>query len=253
MPVNKENLMQENPMKPALSVTNPIQAASEIFYKPKAVFEALSVRDNWSWIPFLLLCFILFLPPYLYFGIINFDWWLDNAIMPSIADLSPAEQENTLAMYGPVQTQITSAITPAISLVIIYAIKAFYLSMMTKNDEKSIQGFTDWYGACLWIAMPMLLTALVSLLLLTFQSTGAEISTSYLSPLSLAFILGTDMSSPWYSLMTILSVDGFWIIFLGYVCLRAWTNFSQKRAAIVALIPAMLVWIIGVSTAVYMQ
>jgi hypothetical protein len=245
--------MQDKQTKAHLQVSNPIQAASEIFYNPRAVFEALSVRDNWSWIPFLLLGIILFLPPYLYFGVVNFDWWLDTAIMPSMANLSPAEQENRLAMYGASQTQITSAIMPAVSLIIVYAIKAFYFSMMTKNDEKSIHGFTDWYGATLWMAMPMLVSSLVSLVLLTFQEPGAEISAAILAPLSLAFILGTDMASPWFNLLTIVSIDSIWLIFLAYVCVRTWTNFSQTRAAVVALIPAIFAWSLGIATAIFMQ
>ena len=102
---------------------------------------------------------------------------------------------------------------------------------MTKNDEKSIHGFTDWYGATLWMAMPMLVSSLVSLVLLTFQEPGAEISAAILAPLSLAFILGTDMASPWFNLLTIVSIDSIWLIFLAYVCVRTWTNFSQTRAA----------------------
>lgn len=246
--------MQDYNDTSSLKVTNPFQAASEIFYKPKAVFEALSVRDNWSWIPFLLLAIILFLPPYLYFGIVNFDWWLDAAIMPSLENLSPAEQENRLAIHGgQVQTQLTNALAPAISIIILSAIKAFYLTLMTKNDEKSIHGFTDWYGAVLWIAMPVLVSALFALLLLTFQEPGAQISSAIIAPLSLAFLFGTDMSSPWFSLMSIISLDSFWMIFLAYVCLRTWTQFSQVRAIIVALIPALFTWSLTIATAMIMQ
>jgi hypothetical protein len=245
--------MQEDAQKPKLQVTNPIQAASEIFYKPKAVFEALSVKDNWSWIPFILLAVILFLPPYLYFSIVDFDWWLDSAVMPSLENLSPVEQENRLAMYSPAQTQLTSALSPAIGMIVIYAIKAFYFSMMTKNDTKSVHGFTDWYGAMLWIAMPMLVSSLIALLLLTFQESGAQLSGAILYPLSLAFLFNIDMASAIFPLLSSVSVDSIWIIFLGYTCVRTWTNFSQNRAIVVAIIPALLTWSIGIASAIFMQ
>ena len=35
------------------AVTNPIQACSEVFVRPRAVFEALKTRNNWSWVPFI--------------------------------------------------------------------------------------------------------------------------------------------------------------------------------------------------------
>jgi len=235
--------MHENDHKTTLAVTNPIQAASDIFYKPMAVFNALSVRDNWSWIPFLLLLVILFIPPYLYFGLVDFQWWLDVAMMPSLAELPPSQQENMLAQYSPTQMQLTAGLTSSLLFILIYAIKAFYFSMTTRNDEKSVQGFTDWYGAMWWIAMPMLVNALISLILLTLQAPGAQVSGAILAPLSLAFILGIDMASPWFSLLVDLRIDVIWSIWLGFVCIKSWTHFSAKKAIVIAIIPAAVYWL----------
>jgi hypothetical protein len=235
--------MQENKQMTKVEVNNPIQAASEIFYKPMSVFLALSVKDNWSWIPFILIMVILFIPPYLYFGLVDFNWWLDVAIMPNFEDMPPSQQENMLAQYSPTQMQLTAGLSSSLLLALIYAIKAFYFSMMTRNDEKSVQGFTDWYGAMWWIAMPMLSNALISLILLTLQEPGAQISGAILAPLSLAFILGIDMASPWFNLLVDLRLDVLWSIWLGYVCVKSWTHFSQTKALITACIPATVIWI----------
>jgi hypothetical protein len=238
----KENIMPDNNPQPTLEVSNPVQAASELFYKPKAVFEALSLRDNWSWVPFILVSIILFIPPYLYFGIVDFDWWLDVAIMPSLSDLPPSQIENMLAQYNPGNMQLTIGITSSLSLIVIYAIKAFYFSMVTRNDDKGVQGFTDWYGATWWMAMPMLINSLLSLILLTFQGSGTQIEGSLLAPLSLAFLFSVDMASPWFSLLCDLRIDIIWSIGLAYICLRSWTNFSQTRAMITAIFPAAFFW-----------
>lgn len=240
----KERPMSNN-HHPTLAVSNPLQAASVIFYKPRAVFDALRERENWSWIPFLLLCIVLFIPPYLYFGLVNFDWWLNNAILPTLENLPPSQQQNALLQYSPFQMQLTTGLIPTLVLLLLYVIKAFYFSLMTRNDEKSIHGFSDWYGASFWMAMPMLLNALLSLVFIIFQESGAQISSALLSPLSLVFWLNTDMASPWFGLLTSLSIDGIWMVYLSYVCLRSWTNFSQTRALIVASIP--LLFIIGLN------
>lgn len=236
--------MRENNAKTKIQLSNPIQAASEIFYKPSSVFNALSVRDNWSWIPFILVAVILFIPPYLYFGLVDFDWWFDVAMMPSLENLPPSQQENMLAQYSPIQMQLTAGLSSSLLLILIYAFKAFYFSMMTRNDEKSVQGFTDWYGAMWWIAMPMLINALISLLLLTFQAPGAQVSGVILAPLSVAFILGLDMASPWFSLLVDVRLDVLWSIWLGYVCINSWTHFSKVKALIVAILPALVYWVI---------
>lgn len=225
-------------------VSNPIQAASEIFYKPRAVFNALGTKDNWSWIPFILLVTILFAPPYLYYGLVDFNWWLDLAIAPSLEDYPPSQQKNMLAHYSPSQMQFTGGLSSSLLLILIYAVKAFYFSMSTRNDEKSVQGFTDWYGATWWMAMPILINAFISLVLLTFQDSGAQVSMAILAPLSLAYVFGIDMASPWFSLFIDLRLDVFWSMWLSYICISSWTQFSKTKALIIAIIPAAVYWTI---------
>ena len=228
--------------------TNPIQGASEIFYKPHAVFTTLATKDNWSWIPFLLICVVLFVPPYLYFSIVDFDWWLNSAIAPTLSDMAPSQQENMLSQYTPSVMQLTVAISSSVLLIVIYAIKAFYFSMVTRNDDKSVQGFTDWYGATWWMAMPMLINALVSLILLAFETPGSQIESSILAPLSIGFLSGAGMASPWFNLLIDVRLDVIWSIGLGYVCIRSWTNFSKLKAFITAVFPAAFLWIILIIT-----
>ncbi len=237
--------MQEKSQPPTLQVSNPMQAASEIFYNPRPVFNALGVRNNWSWVPFIILSIILFIPPYLYFGIVDFDWWLQTSIVPNLEDLTPALQESTLAQYSPNTMQLTTGLFSVLSLVLMFLIFAFYLSMMTRNDEKSVHGFTDWYGACWWIAMPAIVNALIALVLLTLQDSGAQMSITILSPLSLAYMFGTEASSPWFNLLTSVRLDSIWSIALGAICLMSWTAFSQTKAIIISLIPSLLVWVLA--------
>ena len=236
--------MNDNKPTSEITLSNPIQAASEIFYKPFSVFNALSVRENWSWIPFILVALILFMPPYLYFGLVDFDWWLDAAILPSLEDYPPSTQKDMLAFYSPVRSQWVVGLSSSLGLILIYALKAFYFSMMTRDDEKSVQGFTDWYGAMWWMAMPMLLNALVSLVLLTLYDPGAQLSVAVIAPLSVAFALGTEMASPWFNLFIDLRIDVLWSIWLGYVCVRSWTHYGQTRALVIAAIPAAFYWVI---------
>jgi hypothetical protein len=242
--------MQFNHEDVALAVTNPIQAISVIFYRPKMVFTALSVKENWSWIPFFLLSVVLFLPPYLYFSIVDFEWWLNAAIMPTLSDFPPSLQENALAQYSSALMQLTYGLASSLSLIWLYVIKALFFTIVTRNDDKSIQGFSDWYGATWWMAMPMLVNSLLSLILLTFQDPGAQINSTMLAPLSIAFLFSIDMSSPWFDMLSDIRLDVIWSIWLGYVCLRTWTNFSQARAFITAIFPAAFLWTILIVTAI---
>lgn len=120
--------------------------------------------------------------------------------------------------------------------------------MVTRNDDKGVQGFTDWYGAMWWMAMPMLVNALASLVLLALKTPGSQIESSILTPLSLGFLSGVDMASPWFNLLIDIRLDVIWTIILGYICLRAWTNFSQIKALATAIFPAAFLWTILIIT-----
>lgn len=224
--------------KSSLEVNNPLTALTEIFYKPKAVFDALAVKENWSWLPFILLAVVLFFPSYLYFSVVDFDWWRENLTQAMFGDLSPAEQDNYMGSMTLSVTQLSDAITNAIVYPIIgYAFIALYYNVVTRNDEKSVQGFSDWYGAMWWMAMPSLIAALISIVILTLQEPNSQLIDAIRYPLSLAYLFNSSVGSPHNGVLIMLRLDLLWSIYLGYVCLKSWTQFSTQKAAIVALTP----------------
>lgn len=231
--------MQENANH---TVSNPFQAASEIFYQPRDVFNALSVKDNWSWIPFFLVLAVSTVPIYLYFNIVDFDWYKNIIATMQMPEGSPAEIEafsNTMEMG---MTQMITLVSIVVGLPIVMAILAGYFTLWTRNDEKSIHGFTDWYGATWWMAMPSIINALLSCLYMVTQDLGSELNQSALAPLSVAFMIGTEMTEKWYGLLSSIRLDSLWTIALGAICLNSWTNFSMTKSTVVAALPNVLIW-----------
>lgn len=227
---------------PTTEVSNPLQAASDVFVRPAEVFKALSVKDNWSWVPFILVAAMGALPAYLYFGIVDFAWYVDLQLSLSMPDASPAEIENTRPMFGTAaSTQITTLLIAPLSLIIYAAIMALYYTLMTRNDEKSIHSFFDWYGAQWWIMLPTLISVVIALAIIVMTEPGSQISQAVLSPTSLGYIFGTDQESKWFGFMTGLRLETFWTIYLGAICLQQWTNFSIKKSYIIAALPQVLI------------
>lgn len=228
-----------------LQVTNPLQAASEIFYKPKGVFEALAIKDNWSWVPFIILTLVSMLPPFLYFSLVDFEWWKNITFAEAMQDMAPAQIEAQMEATKLGVTKWATAIGGILGMVIIFLIIGFYFSLVTKNDEKSVQGFTDWYGALWWMYMPLIVNALVSLLILSTYSSGSEISQNVLTPLSLAFVFDAQASDPAFNLLTSISIASLWTIWLGKICVQSWTNFSANKSLLVSAIPSLFFWTIS--------
>lgn len=222
-------------------VSNPIQACNDIFLKPNRVFAALTEKDNWSWVPFFIVLITSVVPAYLYFGVVDFDWYQTLTLQGQMPDASPAEIENMKAMSSAGLAQNMALIFTSIFLIIVAAIMALYFTLVTRNDEKSIHSYLDWYGAQWWMMLPVVISSLVSCILIVLMEPGAQVSESVLAPLSVAYIFGVEQSSQWFRFLMGIRLESFWSIYLATVCLGQWTNFSQKKCIIVAIIPTALI------------
>ena len=127
-----------------------------------------------------------------------------------------------------------------LGVIILNAIYAGYLTFMARNDEKSVQGFTDWYGMTWWTALPSLLTSFAALLVLVMASTH-EIDPASLSPLTFTWIFGLTPDSAFYNIGQF-RLDMLWSIYLTAVAIGQWTSFSNKKAWMVAAAPVTIIY-----------
>ncbi|WP_100642001.1 Yip1 family protein [Alteromonas facilis] len=222
-------------------VSNPLQACSEIFFKPNGVFAAINVKHNWSWLPFILVIAMAVIPSYLYFNFVDFEWYKDLIIQSTYADASPNEQNMVRSSMTPQGLTIFSTLGGLVGYLLINAVLATYLNLMTRNDESNTNGFTDWYGFTWWVSMPVIFSALVALFVIAF-ATDHQLSPVSLSPTSLAFLLGMNMDSDWFGLAQTVRLESFWTIYLMTVGISQWTSFNTQRALITASIPYALLW-----------
>ncbi|MGJ8681131.1 YIP1 family protein [Paraglaciecola sp.] len=222
-------------------VSNPIQAMQDIFTKPNRVFATIAKTHNWSWLPFLLVSISSALPVYYYFGFVDFDWYRNMVIETSAGDLSPAELD--MMRQAMQQTQIlwVSVVGVILSSVIANAVLALYLNFATRSDEECVQGFTDWYGFTWWVSLPTLVISLITIIIILLASDN-QLSPTALGPTSLAFILGIEMNSAWFSLTQAIRLESIWVMYLIAVGLSQWTQLPTNRTYVMACAPFILIW-----------
>lgn len=222
-------------------VNNPIQACSDIFFKPNGVFAALNVKHNWSWFPFILVIVMAILPSYMYFNFVDFEWYKDLIINSSYADTSPNEQEMIRSGMSVSGMVIFATLGGFIGFLIVNAILATYLNLATKSDESNTNGFTDWYGFTWWVSMPTVFSGLVALLVIAFASDH-QLDPVNLSPTSLAFLFNVAIDSGWFGLLQSMRLESLWSIYLISVGLTQWTSIRGNKAYIVASAPYAVLW-----------
>ncbi|MCV2885609.1 YIP1 family protein [Aestuariibacter sp. AA17] len=222
-------------------MSNPFQACSDIFFKPNRVFATLADTHNWSWVAFIIVVVMGVLPSYLYFNLVDFDWYRELLVQANLGDVSPSEQNQMRNSITKDATLTFSLVAGIIGVIIVNSVLALYLNLVTKSDEENVNGFTDWYGFTWWVGLPVVVNSLLALMLLLFAQ-DQQISPSYIVPTSLAFILGLDMQNDWFGLCSAIRLDAIWSIYLIAVGICQWTNFSKNKAFMVAALPYSVIW-----------
>ena len=224
-------------------VSNPFQACNDIFVRPNRVFATLAERHNWSWLPFFLVMLLALLPTYLYFNFIDFDWYVDLLVNNTMGEVSPAEQDifrnamtKETTLYG------TFGYVFFLSIVV-NAVLAVYLNMVTKMDEENVNGFTDWYGFTWWVSMPILLSSVLAIGVILLADNH-QLSPTELSPTSLSYILGLGMDSQWFPLAQNIRLESFWTMYLIAVGVNQWTRLGGQKAKVIAVAPYLALWAI---------
>jgi hypothetical protein len=223
------------------AITNPLQAINSVFLKPNCVFESLSKVNNWSWLPFILLIATALLSVHLYFNFVDFEWYKETLIQQTYQDTSPAEKQAFRDQMTQDFASMAAMTMVIIAPIIMNAVLAVYLNAMTRNDDSHTNGFTDWYGATWWVAMPSMINSLIAIFLLVIASDH-QIMPTNLQPLSLAFFLGTEMGSLWFNFLSSVRIDTLWSIYLMVVCISQWTSFDSRKSAIIAIAPFAVIY-----------
>ena len=225
-------------------VTNPIQACNDIFFRPAAVFEALKTHNNWSWLPFIIVSILAILPNYLYFSSVDPTWYTEyvSTTHADFQDLSPAEIDTIMQFQQPDTLALWGGIGGIVGLIIINAIVAVYYNLVTRSDEENVMGFTDWYGATWWMAMPIVIGSLASVLAILLTNNAGQIELQAISATSLAFIFGVGIDSHWFNFLNAIRIETFLSIYIAACAIGTWTRFTFQKSVLLAAIPTIVVY-----------
>ncbi|GAA0858324.1 YIP1 family protein [Aliiglaciecola litoralis] len=222
-------------------ISNPFQACLHIWFNPKTVFAAVDKHHNWSWIPFFIVMLGVLLPTYAYFQFVDFDWYREFYVAFTAGDVSPAEKEAVLVSLRSQSVYMYSNMFAyCLGYVLLAAIIAGYLNMMTKVDEENINGFTDWYGFVWWTFLPVFITGVVMLLMILIKDDN-QTSLYGLQPLSLGYWLGLNETSKWVGLADQFRVELFLSFYFMITGLKQWTRLSILRIYLILFVPYILI------------
>lgn len=223
-------------------MTAPLLACKDWILKPNRVFAQLREQQNWSWLPFFLVCIAAVLPEYSYFKQVDFEWYV-NQLLSHQPDLT-VEDIASVRQGLSRQILLTSALyLPPLLYILGNAVLAGYLYWVTRADELNTWEYGDWYGFTWWATLPITLNALVTLLILLLWG-HPQLSPEYLQPLSVAFVAGVPPTSSWYGLAQSINLASIWSLYLVAVGIGQWTQLSARQCYFIAALPYCGIWVV---------
>lgn len=216
-----------------------LNTAINVLVSPTEAFKELQQRPN-KIFPFALIVLSTMAVMFWYFTIVDFDWYIDDALAGANLDEDQLEDaREQMASMSQTTFKMFGVFGGAIGITVMYVLQAGYLSLASALSGNS-QKFGHWFSLVLWTGLPYMLSVLGMVANILLSPNG-QLSAYDLDPLTLANL---GMQSSNGSLTTIfnsLSLPMFWGIALTVMGYKQWLDVSLGKAMAVVLAPYLVI------------
>jgi hypothetical protein len=220
-----------NNMQLALAwVTDPKAAAKEIEQKPT------------FWFPLLAVCVITAIVAYIFYSVVDFDWFIDITLRSSARGKLMTDEQ--LAQASQFMSRGTlkwgSVIGTFFIVPIIQLITALYF-LIAGKVTKLTRTYKQWFSLTCWTSLPQVLASLPAVFTL-MTASSKQLDGGAMSPLSLnELFFHLKMGEPGYALLTNINLLHFVTLFLIVYAVKVWSGRSWLYSSVLGLLPTVLV------------
>ena len=218
----------------------PFAIAINIFTAPREAFAALEQKPS-KLFPLLVVICALSLTFFWYFSIVDFDWYVDDALsLSNVPEAQLDDARETMLGMGQTTFMWIGMGGAVIGILVIWTIQAGYLALVSALSGDRFK-FSNWFSLVAWTGLTALLSAVGMVVNIVLTSNG-QLSAYDLDPLTLANL---GMQSSNGSLQTIfrsINLPMFWSAALMVMAYRQWLQSSWQRAAAIVLGPYVVIF-----------
>ncbi|MDA1371318.1 MAG: YIP1 family protein [Proteobacteria bacterium] len=219
--------------------SGPLNTAINILTSPSEAFIELEQRPT-KLIPIAVILISTMAVMFWYFTIIDFDWYIDDAL--SIANLNENQLEQAReAMQSMSQTtfKMFGVLGGSISLLVVWVLQAGYLSLVSALQGDRFK-FTHWFSLIVWTGLPYLISV-IGMAVTVALSPNGQLSAYALDPTTLANLGMQSSNGSVQTIMNALNLTMLWSIALTVLAYRQWLESSWARALGIVLAPYLLI------------
>ena len=212
-----------------------------ILTAPGDAFSALQ-KNPVKLFPLAIICLSTMLVMFWYFNIVDYDWYIDDAIAGTSA-LDEQQQEAAREAMGAISQNTMMYLGTfggVVGLVLVHVFQAGYLSLASALNGDRYK-FTHWFSLVCWTNLPYLL-AVVGMAVNIAISPNGQLSAYDLNPPSLANLGMQTTNGSVQTLLNSLNLTMIWSVALIVAAYKQWLNSSMTKALSVVLAPYVLIF-----------
>ncbi|MEJ0085146.1 MAG: YIP1 family protein [Pseudomonadota bacterium] len=221
---------------------NNLELAGALATAPSTAFTELRERPRY-WFPLLAVVLSTAAVVYWYYSIVDVDW-LKDALYgnnPDVQKLPEADRAHAMGMISRGTLLWGSVIGTFVAIPIVYLLSSLYYWLAAKVTKVPV-GFKHWFVLTSWSALPAVISALVTAILLA-TSNSTQIGPGVLSPLSLnELVVHRPVGSPGQTLLDTLTIQALLSWVLAIIGVRTWSGRSLGFSAVFVLLPGVVIY-----------
>ena len=223
------------------STPSALTVAVNILTSPSEAFAALEQKPT-KLFPLALILLSSVAVLFWYFSIVDFEWYVDDALSQS-GNLSAEQLENARdAMLGmsPTTFRLFGVLGSTVGILAMYVLQAGYLSMASAlNGDK--YRFGHWFSVISWSNLPYLLGT-IGMAVTILLSPNGQISAYDLNPLTLANLGMNSDNASVATILNALNLTMFWSLGLTALAYHQWLQASWLKTLSIVLAPYLLIF-----------
>jgi hypothetical protein len=228
--------------------TSSVGILTNIFTAPTTAFAALKQRPS-PWLALLIVLVGYAAVSYLYLQVVDLPWLMDRQLSQggALTDEQRAQAvETAVNTLSPRGYGVVAAITTPLSILIIFALIALYLTAVSFATNDGVK-YGQWFAVVSWGVMPIVL-GLAATFVNLLVSDARFLPQEKLNPLSFGNLFGIDSEGATRGQAALLALDitVCWAVALWIIGHQVFTQRSITRSAIVIFAPIVVIVVISV-------
>ncbi len=210
-------------------------------------FAALKDRPAY-WFPLLAVAAANVVFCLVYYSVVDFSWLSDHLLsaQPQAAEMSEAARAEAAQALSKSVLLTTTLVSVLIGVPVLKLLESACFLLVGRALSLGLT-IRQWMALVCWSAWPFLLLALTMFVPLALHSSG-QVGPEEANILSLnELFFHVQRTSPWYTLLSTLTVLHPWAWWLTVQGVRSWTGRSTMFAAVFGLFPTAVlygVWVL---------